>query len=200
MKNKIELTLSELKNHIPFTAGATLIAIILTALVYSKEPVVSYIFSLFYIMHPAHIIVSAIASSAIFYKYKNNFFTAVLIGVSGSVIIGSLSDIILPYLGGALFQLKTHFHLSLIEKPVLILSAAIVGSIIGITTKFTKIPHLIHVFLSVFASLFYLLAFSIQVNFLYFIAVSFIVFVAVLIPCCISDIIFPLLFVKEDKK
>ncbi|GAI75948.1 unnamed protein product [marine sediment metagenome] len=200
MKLNTKTILSELKNHIPFTLLATLIAVILVGIIYKESILISE--SFFYIIHPLHLFVSAIVSAAIFYKYKNNFIQALLIGITGSIIIGSLSDIILPYLGGTLFQLKTSFHLSLIEKPILILSTVIIGSIVGIITKFTKTPHFFHVFLSVFASLLYLLAFSTSLNPIHFIAIFFIVFIAVLVPCCVSDIVFPLLFVrrKNEKK
>lgn len=200
MKLNTKTILSELKNHIPFTFLATLIAVILIGIIYKKSVLVSN--SFFYIIHPLHLFVSAIVSAAIFYKYKNNLAQALLIGITGAIIIGSLSDIIFPYLGGILFQLKTSFHLSLIEKPILIFSTVIIGSIVGIITKFTKTPHFFHVFLSVFASLLYLLAFSTSLNLIHLIAMFFIVFMAVLVPCCISDIIFPLLFVrrKNEKK
>ncbi|MCK4647386.1 hypothetical protein KAT24_00460 [Candidatus Pacearchaeota archaeon] len=199
MKLNIKTIFSELKKHIPLTFIATLIAIILVIIIYqiNAPKIISGITSLFYIIHPLHLFVSAIVSAAIFYKYKKNFTQALLIGITGSIIIGSLSDIIFPYLGGAIFQLKTSFHLSLIEKPILILSTVIIGSIFGILTKLTKIPHFLHVFLSVFASLFYLLAFSISLNLIHFISAFLIVLIAVLIPCCISDIIFPLLFIKK---
>jgi len=195
MKLNIKTIFSELKKHIPFTFIATLIAVILVVIIYQKDILIPEPF--FYVIHPLHLFVSAIVSAAIFYKYKNNFIYALLIGITGSIIIGSLSDIIFPYLGGAIFQLKTSFHLSLIEKPLIILSVVIIGSVIGITTKLTKIPHFLHVFLSVFASLLYLLAFSISLNLIHFTAAFLIVFIAVLIPCCISDIIFPLLFINK---
>ena len=200
MKLNTKTILSELKNHIPFTFLATLIAIILVGIIYKESVLISE--SFFNIIHPLHLFVSAIVSAAIFYKYKNNFSQALLIGIAGAIIIGSLSDIILPYLGGVLFQLKTSFHLFLIEKPILTLLVVTTGSMIGITTKVTKFPHFFHVLLSLFASLFYLLAFSTSLNFIHLISIFFIVFIAVLVPCCISDIIFPLLFVrrKNEKK
>jgi len=184
--------LAELKHHIPFTATATLIAIILVIIFRytNTEPA-------FEIIHPAHIFASAIVTSAIFYKYKPKFFQALLIGLTGSIIIGTFSDIIFPYLGGLIFQLNTSLHLSIIEEPLTILGVALAGCLFGITTKYTKVPHLIHVLLSVFASLFYIIAFSTHLNFINFTASFFIVFVAVLIPCCISDIIYPMLFVRK---
>jgi len=137
--------LHELEHHIPFTALASLFAILLTVILCSDSMAACSITSLFYIIHPAHIFVSAVVSAAIFYKYRKNFLVALLIGITGSVLIGSLSDIFLPYLGGLIFQLQTSFHFALIEKPILILSVSILGSLTGIATKFTKIPHFIHV-------------------------------------------------------
>lgn len=186
----------ELKEHVPFTALATLIAIIITiGIVYWVKTDISE--ESFHILHPLHILASAIVTSGIFYKYKKNFIQALLIGITGAIIIGSISDIIFPYLGGLIFQLEMEFHLPIIENTFVILFPAIAGSILGISFKITKSPHFIHIFLSVFASLFYLLAFSEGFRTLYFLGAFFIVFIAVIIPCCLSDIIFPLLFIKK---
>jgi len=191
------MILKELKHHIPFTALATLLAIILTIILYLNNITFSQIGSLFNIIHPIHILVSAIVTSAIFFKYKKSIPLALLTGLTGAIIIGSFSDIILPYLGGLLFQIKLSFHLPLIEKPILILSSAIIGSLVGISTKLTKLPHFFHVLLSVFASLFYLLAFSTALTIPYLIAIFFVVFIAVIVFCCLSDIIYPLLFINK---
>lgn len=199
MKFKLKDFTHELKHHAPFTAFASIIAILVVLLIqyYFNKSVSENLFDIF---HPAHIIASSMVTAGIFYKYKPKIISAVLIGISGAIIIGSLSDIIIPWLGGNLLNLKTIFYLPLIEKPLIILASAIIGSSIGIATKITKIPHFTHVFLSVFASLFYLLAFTPIFNFLTFIAAFFIVLIAVIIPCCVSDILFPFLFLKEKIK
>lgn len=191
--------LHEVKHHLPFTAFATIIAIILVVLLqYLFQKQISE--NLFEIFHPLHIVASSIVTAGIFYKYKQKLISALLVGMAGSIIIGSLSDIILPWLGGSLLGLGTSFHLLLIEKPALILLSALIGSSIGISTKITKMPHFIHVFLSVFASLFYLLAFSQIFNTFYFIGAFLIVLIAVIIPCCMSDMLFPFFFLGEKIK
>ncbi len=189
---KLKVITLEIKNHIPFTLTATLIAV---ALIFLTQKI--NLSSLFFVIHPLHVFASAIVSSAIFYKYKKNFTQALIVGILSSILLGTISDIIFPYLGGIIFQLKTTFHLSLIEEPINIIGISILGGIIGIKTQYTKLPHLIHVFLSVFASLLYLIAFSTITTTLHFIIAFLIVFVAVLIPCCISDIILPLLFLEK---
>ena len=198
MNKAFKQTIKELKEHSPFTAIATLIAILIVIYFQfiTKQNISE---NLFEILHPIHILASAIVTSAIYYKYKTKILPAILIGITGSLLIGSVSDIIFPYFGGTLMNLNTTFHLPLIEKPILIISLALIGSITGILIKTTKIPHLVHVFLSVFASLFYLMAFSQTFNLIYFIGAFAIVFISVIIPCCLSDIVFPFLFIGKDK-
>jgi len=199
MKFKIKEFTHELKHHLPFTALATAFAIIIAILFVSffKQNISENIFN---ILHPLHVIVSAIVTSAIFYKYKKNIFQAIIIGVFGAIIIGSISDVIFPYLGGEILQLKMHFHFPLIKIPLIIILSALIGSIIGILTGLTKIPHLVHVSISVFASIFYILAFSSQLSLIYFIGIFIIIILAVIIPCCTSDILFPFFFLGKEIK
>jgi len=199
MENRIKKIIHELEHHSPFTFSASLIAVILVFIILKTSNFVISS-SLFEAAHLIHLFASAIVSAAIFYKYKSNFLQALLIGITGAILIGSLSDVFLPYLGGVIFNLKTKFHLPLIEEPILVLSIVIIGSLAGIKTKLTKLPHFIHVFLSVFAGLFYLLVFSTSLTILNYILIFVIVFITVLIPCCLSDIIFPFLFLENKIK
>jgi len=213
MKNKI---FHELREHIPFTGVASLAAVVLVAIGFllNKEAVLSYSGNLFEIFHPLHLFFSAIVSSAIFYKYhevsgsrlrddqdsfgkkswhKKKIFMAIIIGLLISLILGTLSDIIFPYFGGIVFGLETGFHFAVFESPLLILGAALIGALVGVFGSKTKIPHFMHVLLSVLASLLYLLAFSISVSFVSLIFVFLIIFISVIVPCCLSDIIFPVM-------
>ncbi|MBU2576358.1 MAG: hypothetical protein KKF50_01415 [Nanoarchaeota archaeon] len=185
----------ELWHHLPFTLTASLAAGVLVAIFYLLGNVPSE--SLFEIMHPAHVLVSAMATSAIYWKYNKSFLKCIFIGIVGAILIGSLSDIILPWIAGNLFSLHTHFHLPIIEKPFLILGVALAGAAIGMKWNLFKVSHSVHVFLSIFASLFYLLAFSININAWIILIFSLIVFLCVFIPCCISDIVFPLWFIRK---
>lgn len=199
MKQNLKELIHELKHHAPFTLIATALAIIVIILIkfilnlsFEKEA--------FEILHPIHIIASAMVSAGIFYKYKKNVLQAIGVGIFSAILIGSFSDVLLPYIGGITFGLKTNLHLPILEEPLMILGSAIFGSLIGIGTKLTKLPHLTHVGLSIFASLFYLLAFSATFSpFMFFIALI-IVFVAVLIPCCVSDILLPFFFLGKKIK
>jgi len=190
------LIVEELKEHWPLALVASLIAATLVILIsaFGKVEIVENMFEIF---HPAHVLVSAAATSAIYYKYRKSIVGAILIGVIGAILIGSLSDVLLPWISGNLFSLQTSFHLPILEEPLQILAIGIIGAFAGIYLGFFRFSHSLHVFLSVFASLFYLLAFSITFNTWTIFAISLIVFLVVYIPCCISDIIFPLWFVRK---
>lgn len=192
MKKQI---IKETIKHLPFTFIASFLAVIFVIILNFQQKNISE--NVFEILHPLHILASAITTSAIYYKYKKNILNSVLIGVGGAILIGSLSDILFPFLGGNLLNLQMTFHLPIFEEPLIILGAAFFGTIIGIKTKITKFPHLAHVFLSIFASLFYILAFSLVLTTAKLFIAGVVIFVAVLIPCCISDIVFPLLFIKK---
>jgi hypothetical protein len=195
-----KIIISELKEHIPFTAGATAIALIITVFLLIKENLISHAVSLFYIFHPLHILFSSVVSAAIFYKYKNKMVFSIIIGAGISILIGSLSDIILPYIGVSLFNIPISFNLPAIENPLLILGIAILGSAVGIVIKKTKFPHFVHVLISVFASLLYIFAYSTNFSLIMIVLIFIITSISVVIPCCLSDIVFPLILEKEITK
>jgi hypothetical protein len=193
---RLDEILLELKRHLPFSLGSSFSAVILVLFVYNFWSIPSGAF--FEVLHPMHVIFSAVATSAIYWKYRKDWVGSILVGVVGSILVGSLSDILLPWLAGNIFGLETSFHLPILEEPLLILTVAFLGSVGGmIRYDIFRIGHSAHIFLSVFSSLFYLLAFSGAMSFGSVIVLGCVVFLAVYIPCCVSDIVFPILFVRK---
>jgi hypothetical protein len=199
---------SELREHIPFTAIGAATGIILMVIIifaHIPSPVSG---AAFYTLHPLHVVLSALVTTALYAKYsKGKLWAAILIGYAGSIGIATLSDAIIPYLGGALLNIEIGFHVPFIEtevtpyfgvaKWVVINSAAVIGIALGYWKRITKFPHSGHVLLSTWASLFYFTAFGVA-SWLPLLPLIFIfLFLSVWIPCCLSDIVFPLLFVKK---
>ncbi|PJE81792.1 hypothetical protein COU58_00500 [Candidatus Pacearchaeota archaeon CG10_big_fil_rev_8_21_14_0_10_32_42] len=197
--NRTKEIIHELKHHLPFTVSATIIAIII---VVGIKLIFNGVFeeNSFEIFHPLHIIASSLVSAGIFYKYNPKIILAIFVGVISSILIGTLSDVIFPFIGAWVLNLKPGFHLPVFESPLKIIGVSILGAGIGILTKTTKIPHFIHVGLSIFASLFYLLAFTQEFSLLLLISSIFVVTLSVLIPCCVSDIIFPFFLLGKKIK
>lgn len=189
----------ELRVHAPFTAlGAATGIIIMVIVVFCNVPSnISH--TVFYVLHPIHVILSALATTAMYMKYrKGRVWLAILIGWTGSIGIATLSDVVIPYLGGSLLHIPMEFHVPFIEKWWINLMA-LAGVAICYRKPVTKMPHFGHVLLSTWASLFYFTAFGIAdwVPLLPFIFLF--LFLAVWIPCCTSDIVYPLLLVGKGK-
>ena len=193
----------ELRHHAPFTAAGAATGIILMAIIAfgNALPQVSQAsYTVFYILHPAHIVLSALVTTAIYRKYSDGrMWRAILIGYFGAVGIATLSDSIIPYLGETLLGLENRgIHIGFIEEPQLTIPTAFVGIAIAYWRPATKLPHYGHVLLSTWASLFHIImALGATVNWIIFPTIFAFLFLAVWLPCCTSDIVFPLLFVRE---
>jgi len=75
---------------------------------------------------------------------------------------------------------------------------ALGGIAIGYWKQTTRIPHFGHVLVSTWASLFYIMAFG-KAEWIPLLPFIFLfLFLAVWIPCCTSDIVYPLLFVRKE--
>ena len=193
----------ELKNHIPLTFLGSLSGIIIIIILnYGNllEIIGSFSENVFYILHPAHIFFSAIVTTSLYLKYnKKNLILAVLIGYTGSIGIASISDSVIPFIGETILDLPDkELHFGLIERPLLTNISAIFGILIGYKNGFSKFPHFGHVLISTWASLFHIImAIGISINIIQITLIIFFLFFAVWIPCCTSDIVYPLLFKKK---
>ncbi|MBE0478848.1 hypothetical protein IBX65_07015 [Candidatus Aerophobetes bacterium] len=200
MKVKIVHIAKELKNHAPFTAfgAATGVAIMLVIVFFNVPGKISY--TAFYILHPAHIILSALTTTAMYRLHNHSrLWVIILIGYTGSIGIATLSDALIPYAGMHLLGIKIPFSIPFMEE-LWITPLAFVGIAIGYLLPTTKFPHAGHVLLSTWASLFYITQHKtvIQGWMLFFIFLF--LFLSVWLPCCISDIVYPLLFFKNKEK
>lgn len=185
----------ELKEHVPFTAFGAITGIIIMVIIVlaNVPPAISR--TIFFTLHPLHVVLSAIATTAMYRKYGGErVWATVLVGYIGSVGIATLSDAIIPYLGGVLLNVEIAFEVPFIKEWWLINPAALVGIAVGYWIPTTKFPHSGHVLLSTWASLFYFTAFG-TAQWLPLLPFIFLfLFIAVWLPCCVSDIVFPLFF------
>ncbi len=162
------------------------------------------------------------------HRKAKNFLLILVIGYLGSVGIATLSDSVIPFIGESILgaaipthaalhehthedhqaseRLEEHdhdhkprLHLGFIEEWWLVNPAAFLGILIAYFVPKTKYPHALHVLVSTWASSSHMLM-NTQADWsLTLLAGMFLaLFIAVWIPCCISDIVFPLLFVRTD--
>jgi len=201
-----KLIIKELMRHAPFAAfGAATGIIIMLIIVFGNFlPQISPISqNVFYVLHPTHVMLSALVTTALYRRYrKSNIWLAILIGYIGSIGIATISDSIIPYLGEMLLDLPNRgIHIGFIEKPLLTNPAAFLGIAIGCWKQTTRFPHSGHVLISTWASLFHIImALGLTIGWIQVIVVLLFLFLGVWFPCCLSDIIFPLLFVGVEEQ
>ncbi|MBD3380234.1 MAG: hypothetical protein GF408_07220 [Candidatus Omnitrophica bacterium] len=197
--------LKELEHHAPFTAFGALTGIILMVVFRDMPHEVEH--KLFYIFHPLHVVLSAVVTTAMYKIYqcgargKCRILPLVLVGYAGAVGIATLSDSLIPFVGESLLGLPhAHVHAGFIEEWYIVNPAAFLGIAIGYFWPRTKFPHAGHVLISTWASLFHvMMALGDETTLFVYAGIFVFLFISVWLPCCVSDIIFPLLFVKEKR-
>ena len=202
---------SELKRHAPFTAVGAATGIVVMIMIVLSEMPTSVSRAVFYTLHPVHVVLSALVTTSMFRLHGGRrTWAAVLIGYTGSIGIATMSDAVIPFLGGSLLGLEMEFHVPFVEttampfigmpKWLLVNSCAVTGIAIGCLRPVTRFPHAGHVLLSTWASLFSFSAFAVGDWMPLLPALFVFLFLAVWLPCCASDIVYPLLWAGEARR
>jgi len=211
-KIRMKQVIKELKRHAPFTAFGAFSGILLFIIFQHLPHETAY--RAFYILHPIHVVLSALVTASIYeihecdciskkcLRGQCNLWKLFLIGYTGSIGIATLSDSIIPYLGEFLLGMPNRgIHIGFIEKWWLVNPLAILGVIFAFLKPMTKFPHAGHVLFSTWASLFHILmAVGSDLNWSSYLVIFLFLFLAVWLPCCVSDIVFPMVFVNSKKK
>ena len=197
----IKQIFKELKRHAPFTIFGAITGIVIMIFFQDLPPKLSC--NIFYILHPIHVVLSALVTASVYKLHKSgkcDIWILLVIGYAGSIGIATMSDSVIPYFGEVLLDMPNRgLHIGFIEKWWLVNPLAILGVAIAYFMPTTKFPHAGHVILSTWASLFHIImAVGEPLGLLSYIAVFLFLFLAVWIPCCVSDIVFPLLFVRKS--
>lgn len=222
--NNLKQISLELKEHIPFTALGAVTGVIFMLLFRSVSKSTGH--TLFTIFHPAHVVLSAMVTAAMFklHRKQTRLWVVIIVGYFGSVGIATLSDSIMPYLGEEVLGLHipahselhhesemdehphengkhaSEIHLGFIEEWYLVNPAAFLGIFIAWFLPKTKLPHASHVLISTWASSSHvLMTTQNQITLTIAMSMLLILFLSVWLPCCISDIVFPLLFTGEAR-
>lgn len=197
---KMNTIARELRIHAPFTAFGTVTGIVIMALVIHVGLPRETSSILFWTFHPLHVVLSALVTAGMYRLHSpGRLWRTLLIGYVGAIGIATLSDSIIPYVGELLLDLPNRgIHLGFIEKWWLVNPLALAGIALAYVRPQTKFPHAAHVLLSTWASLFHItMAIGSEINVSTAILVAVFLFLAVWVPCCTSDIVFPLLFAKD---
>ncbi len=211
MKTMLRRIALELAEHTPFTLVGAVIGIIIMVIIHFTNAPRDVSEALFYTFHPLHIVFSALVTTAMYKKQKKSRpWLIIIVGYTGSIGIATLSDAIIPYLGGSTLSIAMEFHLPFLETEIMpyigipawivVNAAAVIGIAIGYFKPTTKLPHMGHVLLSTWASLFSFIAFGVADLIPVLPFIFLFLFLAVWLPCCVSDIVYPLLWVRDKER
>ena len=193
----------ELKVHAPFTIVGALTGVAIMVILSSAAVPRSFSTRLFWGLHPLHVLLSALVTAGMYRLHgTGKAWATILIGYLGSVGIATVSDCIIPYIGETMMGLPNKgTHVGFIEKWWLVNPIATIGIAVAYLWPETKLPHAGHVLLSTWASLFHMtMAAGGELSLPTMVGVFVFLFFAVWVPCCTSDIVFPLLFLRESNE
>jgi len=160
------------------------------------------------------------------HERTRSFLVVLLVGYVASVGTATLSNSVIPFFGESLLGVaipteeEAHgghrhegppagtvdgfsqpqgpkIHLGFIEEWYLVNPAAFLGIFIGFLLPRTKLPHAGHILISTWASSAHIMMNThTDVSVLTIMGMFCVLFIAVWVPCCSSDIVAPLLFVR----
>ncbi|WP_075188153.1 hypothetical protein [Teredinibacter haidensis] len=187
----------ELRLHAPFTLFGAVTGILLVIFISTTGMSRELSTTFFWGLHLSHVFLSAVVTAGL-YRLQGNrgVWQTLLVGYFGSVGIATLSDSVIPFIGEVLLDLPNRgLHLGVVEQWKLVTPVALLGIASAFFQPTTRLPHAGHVLLSTWASLFHIvMAMGAGIAITETIVIAVFLFLAVWVPCCTSDIVFPLLF------
>lgn len=164
---------------------------------------------LFHSFHFMHLTFAATGVLITYFRFSKNLIRGLVVGTSTAAIFCTLSDSVLPYLGGRLLGINMKFHLCFVSELPNVLPFLCIGLINGIIMSrhhsvrqsfYSVSSHFIHIFISSLAASFYLVANGFTDWYKYMGFVFVFLIIAVVVPCTLADVVVPMLFAKADKK
>lgn len=163
---------------------------------------------LFHSFHFMHIVFAATGTLITFFRFSKSVFKGFVVGLLTSSFFCTISDSVLPYLGGRLLGVDMSFHMCFISDLDKIVPFLLVGLINGYVMSkhheskqsfYSTFSHFIHILISSFASMFYLVAhgfhnWTADIGFVFLFLI-----IAVVVPCTLSDVVVPMFFAKAGK-
>ena len=225
-KEKTTHIFVELKGHAPYTLLGVMLGIIFMLMFKNVSRAAGHtLFAVFHPAHVV-LSAMVTASMFRIHALSKRFLLVLIVGYFGSVGVATLSDVVIPHLGinllgldipthaethphtpaspeaqiaaGEQQQHENHIHLGFIEEWYIVNPAALLGVLIAFFLPRTKFPHTGHVLISTWASSSYLLMNLVsEITAVTVVGVFVTLFIATWLPCCISDIVFPLLFTRK---
>lgn len=204
---------SELICHFPYAVFSVALGLVilsfLSVMPLSNQMRASSSDLMFHCFHFIHILFASTGTYVTFARFSSNKSRAFLVSILSPIFFCSLSDVIIPYIGGNMLGVTMSFHLCFLSEYMNIVPFLVAGILNGFALSkdhhskqglYSLFSHAAHIVVSSLASLFYLVSHgfydwheSIGTVFIFLV-------IAVVIPCTLSDVVVPMLIARADKK
>ena len=207
--------LGELLCHLPYAIYSVAFAIgILSFITYfsmgdSVEIVCKKSKVLFHSFHFMHILFAATGTLITFFRFSRNNTRAILLGIFSPIIFCTLSDSVLPYIGGLMLGVNMKFHICFHKELMNVIPFLVIGILNGFLLSrhegerqwlYAITSHAVHIFISSLAAIFYLVSHGCTDWYKIIGGVFVFLIFSVVAPCTFSDVVVPMLVAKKDLK
>lgn len=162
----------------------------------------------FHLFHFPHISLAAATCFLTVFRFSRSVWFATLISATLPTILCTVSDILLPYLGGMMLGVQMDLHLCIMCNLPVALMFLVMGILLGALLcafdgrggvclfAISLVTHFLHELVSAVSSLAYMVGFGFFAWQTKLVAVTFLMLFAVVVPCLMSDFLVPLLAIK----
>lgn len=160
---------------------------------------------LFHSFHFMHITFAAAGALVTFRRFSRRIGPSLIMGIVCPMVFCTLSDVIIPYIGGRILGVPMHFHFCFWKELANVLPFLVVGLINGFAMSnhpetrhgsLATFSHGVHIFISSLAATFYMVSHGFTDWYLQIGMVFLFLVTAVVVPCTLSDIVVPITFAK----
>ncbi len=206
----------ELICHIPYAGISLAISFVLLATfhflglgIYPEEAVREGYHILFHSFHYLHIVVAVAGAVIAFFRRSNRIILGSLISLIIPTLFCITSDILLPTLSGRILGVDMEMHVCFFEfyDAINLVAFMLVGYICGMALLYNKESlrtfsltfHFFHILISSMASTFYMVANGFD-GWYESMGILFVfLFIAVIVPCTMSDVVVPFYCARATK-
>ncbi len=194
----------EILCHLPYAIFSVALALIMLTLLSSVADM-KMSHRLFHSFHYLHILFAATGSVLMFRKYSKSKVGSLFVGILVPVVFCTISDTILPFLGGKALNLPMLFHWCFISHLDAVLPFLLMGVLNGWVMSeheasrqvfYSTGFHFFHIFISSMAAILYLVSFGFDHWWHHMGFVFGYIIVVVLVPCTLADIVVPIVFAR----
>lgn len=160
---------------------------------------------LFHSFHFMHITFAATGTLITFFRFSSNWWKGLAVGFISPAIFCSLSDSVLPYIGGRMLGVDMHWHLCFLTELPNVLPFLFAGVFNGLVMSrhhisaqgyYSLFSHFFHILISSLASSFFLVSHGYLSWYKQIGPVFLFLVFAVVFPCTLADVVVPMTIAK----